>query len=43
MQATEQTIRSVVQEVLAQLGKSKPANGRSSGGVSGDWGVFPTV
>lgn len=42
MQSTEQTIRSVVQEVLAQLGKS-PAKGSSSGGRSGDWGGFATV
>lgn len=42
MQSTEQTIRSVVQEVLAQLGKA-PAKTAGSSGRSGDWGVFPTV
>lgn len=36
----EQTIRQVVQEVLAQLGKSYPA-GKSH--KSGDWGVFQSV
>ena len=36
----EQTIRQVVQEVLAQLGKSYPA---SKSPKSGDWGVFKTV
>ena len=41
--STEQTIRSVVQEVLAQLGKSNGVasiNGHSHGG---DWGVFDNV
>ena len=42
MQATEQTIRSVIEEVLKQLGKSGGSigNGRAR---SGDWGVFQTV
>ncbi len=41
MQATEQAIRQVVQEVLAQLGNG----GRSTNGThrNGDWGVFQTV
>jgi aldehyde dehydrogenase len=40
--STEQTIRTVVQEVLAQLGKS---NGVASnnGHSNGDWGVFNNV
>ncbi len=40
--STEQTVRTVVQEVLAQLGKS---NGVASnnGHSSGDWGVFNNV
>ncbi|MFZ9091985.1 MAG: aldehyde dehydrogenase EutE, partial [Planctomycetaceae bacterium] len=38
MQATEQTIRQVVQEVLTQL------NGQPNGGQpSGNWGVFSSV
>jgi aldehyde dehydrogenase len=42
IQANEQAIRTVVQEVLAQLGKRPlhSSNGTSSGG---DWGVFQTV
>ncbi len=42
MQATEQTIRTVIQEVLAQLGKSPyvPTSGKNRQGA---WGVFPTV
>lgn len=42
MQATEQTIRTVIQEVLAQLGKSPyvPTAGKNRQGA---WGVFPTV
>lgn len=42
MQATEQTIRTVIQEVLAQLGKSPyvPTSGKNR---QGSWGVFPTV
>ncbi|HUG91202.1 MAG TPA: aldehyde dehydrogenase family protein, partial [Planctomycetaceae bacterium] len=50
MLATEQTIRNVVQEVLAQLGKrstgaTKAANGSNGRGAGrpGDWGVFRTV
>ena len=41
MQATEQAIRQVVQEVLSQLGRSPyfAANGKSDGA----WGVFKTV
>lgn len=42
IQANEQAIRQVVEEVLSQLGK----RGRGPGGSqpkSGDWGVFPTV
>jgi len=42
MQANEQAIRQVVEEVLSQLGK----RGRgpvSTQPKSGDWGVFPTV
>lgn len=42
MQATEQAIRNVVQEVLAQLGRSPYVSG-SGNGRSGAWGVFPTV
>jgi aldehyde dehydrogenase len=48
IQATEQTIRNVVHEVLAQLGKrggvaakTNGSNGRSP--RNGDWGVFQTV
>ena len=42
MQATEQTIRTVIQEVLAQLGKTPytPTSGKNRQGA---WGVFPTV
>ncbi len=42
MQATEQTIRTVIQEVLAQLGKS-PYVPTSGSNRQGAWGVFPTV
>ncbi|MCA9040785.1 MAG: aldehyde dehydrogenase EutE [Planctomycetaceae bacterium] len=43
-QATAEAIRSVVEEVLAQLGSSPVANGSTNGSVcSGDWGVFRTV
>ena len=41
--STEQTVRTVVQEVLAQLAKSNGVasnNGHSNGG---DWGVFNNV
>lgn len=41
MQATEQAIRQVVQEVLSQLGRSPQA--ASHTGRNGDWGVFSTV
>ena len=41
MQATEQTIRTVIQEVLAQLGKAPIAPVAGSRG--GQWGVFATV
>jgi len=40
---SEQTIRNVVQEVLAQLSKSKSFGGDSSKAQNGDWGVFKTV
>src|SRR5205807_2507234 len=42
MQATEQAIRQVVQEVLAQLGRTPhtPTNGAARDGA---WGVFKTV
>ncbi len=40
--ATEDTIRTVVQEVLAQLGRRQ--NGYHLGtSANGDWGVFQTV
>ena len=42
MQATEQTIRTVIQEVLAQLGKT-PYVPTSGANRQGAWGVFPTV
>ena len=42
MQATEQTIRTVIQEVLAKLGKS-PYVPTSGANRQGAWGVFPTV
>jgi aldehyde dehydrogenase len=41
MTASADTIRQVVQEVLAQLGKSPRTH--ASEPRSGDWGVFPTV
>jgi aldehyde dehydrogenase len=41
IQANEQAIRTVVEEVLAQLGKRSTAAGSSSGGS--DWGVCETV
>ncbi len=43
MQATEQAIRQVVQEVLAQLGSNGRMNGSGSAHGNGDWGVFQTV
>ncbi|MBW3539161.1 MAG: aldehyde dehydrogenase EutE [Planctomycetes bacterium] len=42
MQTNEHTIRNVVQEVLAQLGRRASVSPRSNG-RSGDWGVFKTV
>ena len=42
IQANEQAIRQVVQEVLAQLGRRTSGTG-SNGRASGDWGVFRTV
>lgn len=41
MQATEQAIRQVVQEVLTQLGRSPYV--ASNGNRNGSWGVFKTV
>lgn len=43
MATTEQTIRSVVQEVLAQLSKSNGFGGDNGKHRNGDWGVFKTV
>ncbi len=43
IQANEQAIRQVVQEVLAQLGRRPAAAGGNGAGRSGDWGVFKTV
>jgi len=40
---TEQTIRTVVQEVLAQLSRSKGFGSDNGTGRNGDWGVFKTV
>jgi aldehyde dehydrogenase len=40
IQANEQAIRQVVQEVLAKLGRRGGGNGKH---LSGDWGVFRTV
>lgn len=40
---TEQTIRTVVQEVLAQLSRSKGLGSDNGTGRNGDWGVFKTV
>ncbi|QDT36487.1 aldehyde dehydrogenase family protein [Stratiformator vulcanicus] len=43
MNANEQAIRTVVQEVLSKLGKI-PANGHVNGSAdNGDWGVFQNV
>jgi aldehyde dehydrogenase len=41
IQANEQAIRQVVQEVLAQLGRRSGSSG--NGHRNGDWGVFRTV
>ena len=45
IQANEQAIRQVVQEVLAQLGKrgNGAATPGQNGHANGDWGVFRTV
>src|SRR5580704_19412892 len=45
IQANEQAIRQVVQEVLAQLGKrgGGASPGGENGHANGDWGVFRTV
>jgi len=43
IQANEQAIRTVVQEVLAQLGKRPTANGSSHSTDSSDWGVCTSV
>ncbi len=43
MQATEQAIRQVVQEVLAQLDSGGRVNGNGTKHRNGDWGVFQTV
>src|ERR1700691_4417928 len=43
IQANEQAIRQVVQEVLAQLGRRTSGNGNNGAPRSGDWGVFRTV
>jgi aldehyde dehydrogenase len=42
MQANEQAIRTVVQEVLAQLGK-RPVASTNGSSRNGNWGVFSTV
>ncbi|MCH7686838.1 MAG: aldehyde dehydrogenase EutE [Planctomycetes bacterium] len=42
MQANEQAIRTVVQEVLAQLGK-RPLASSNGSSRNGNWGVFNTV
>src|SRR6516162_7913389 len=44
MQMTEDLIRSVVQEVLTQMGGgAAPVNGKTSARPAGNLGVFPTV
>src|ERR1700731_4003235 len=44
IQANEQAIRQVVQEVLAQLGRRGGTASQSGNGhANGDWGVFRTV
>jgi aldehyde dehydrogenase len=43
MQATEQTIRDVVQQVLSQLGRSPHFPISSNGQRDGAWGVFKSV
>ena len=42
MQATEEAIRSVVQEVLSQL-NNRGGYGSAPAGGDGDWGVFNSV
>lgn len=42
MQANEQTIRTVVQEVLSELGR-RPGGFNNGSARSGDWGVFASV
>ncbi len=41
--STEQTVRAVVQEVLAQLGNSNGVASNNGHSQSGDWGVFDSV
>src|SRR3954447_24873610 len=45
MQMTEDLIRSVVQQVLSQIGGAAPAaaNGKPAPRASGQWGVYPTA
>src|SRR4051794_24154007 len=44
MQMTEDLIRSVVQQVLTQMGGALPAtNGKPASRASGQWGVYPTA
>lgn len=43
VQATEQAIRQVVEEVLTQLGKRPAAGNGVAGNSAGDWGVFNDV
>src|SRR5262249_40573127 len=44
MQMTEDLIRSVVQQVLSQMGGVAPAgNGKPAPRASGQWGVYPTA
>src|SRR3954468_4018567 len=44
MQMTEDLIRSVVQQVLSQMGGALPAtNGKAAPRASGQWGIYPTA
>jgi len=43
IQANEQVVRNVVQEVLAQLGRRTNGSTNASSHSNGDWGVFQTV
>src|SRR5436309_13456085 len=44
MQMTEDLIRSVVQQVLSQMGGAAPlGNGAAKAGLSGKFGVYPTA